>query len=996
MSVEALAEIIANLGSRPGHEKVRAHLHTILTQWLGAKTSDIDFERQIPEVRGRIDALLGRTVFEIKSDLRRERKDADAQLLRYLPQREKETGATFVGIETDGADFAAYTERGGRLIELGAVKSRRDNPRALIGWLESVVLLNDELAPDVETIHRELGREGVHYHRSLTEIERVWGKLENRPAANLKRDLWNRLLRIVYGADVGVPDLFFQHTYLTIVAKSIATLALMDKLPHDGAALLSGQQFRNLSIFGAVESDFFDWLLMDPLGEKLVMEIARHVNRFRLHQIDTDILKVLYENLIDPTQRHDLGEYYTPDWLADRICKAAITRPLEDRVIDPACGSGTFLFHAIRRLLTMALSTGMSHADAVALACEKIAGIDVHPVAVIFARATFLLALMPSLTKGRPSSVSVPVYLGDALQWNAREFMNQRDLEIVVPAKENGKSKERVILRFPVSIATEPNAFDATLNHMLELADRDQAENALEGWLGRHTSASGVDVSMLLDTYRSLKKLQREGRNHIWGYVARNLSRPIWLATDRQRANVVIGNPPWLDYKVMSPAVQDRFREEMVATGIWQKGVHGVHFDLSAYFFARSVYLYMRREGRIAFVMPYAAMTRKSYAAFLTGRFKARGYTEAQVHFSGAWVFPWTAKPIFPVPSCVLFAERSVMSMPLPNSVHAFQGELPRRDAHASEADQALTETTEPWPTSGGDDQSYYQSKFRAGAKLDPRRLILVKKVEAGRLGGNPSAPVVRGRTGTLDKPPWKDVKPPEGAVEAEFIRPVLLGESIGPYRIFGNVLAVIPWTEDKRELLNSNAAARRGFSHLAAWLSRCEKLWDKHGKGKTSFQEKLDYYKLLTIQFPTKPLRVAYSKSGVNLAAVLVQDKHAIIDHMLYWAAVENEKEGRYLTAILNSETIRSRASKWQSQGQWGARHFDKVAFNLPIPKFDPSKSIHRDLEHSATEAEKIAAKVHFEEEEYFTRSRKRIREALNASGCASRIDTLVERLLG
>ena len=48
---------------------------------------------------------------------------------------------------------------------------------------------------------------------------------------------------------------------------------------------------------------------------------------------------------------------------------------------------------------------------------------------------------------------------------------------------------------------------------------------------------------------------------------------------------------------------------------------------------------------------------------------------------------------------------------------------------------------------------------------------------------------------------------------------------------------------------------------------------------------------------------------------------------------------EARYLVAILNSETARERVEAYQSRGQWGARDFDKVIFNLPIPRFDAEK---------------------------------------------------------
>jgi N-6 DNA Methylase len=401
LAKEKLQRISIELASKRGHEKVRTLVYQLLIDGLKAEESSIDFERQVPEVRGRIDALLGRTVFEIKRDLARERTDAEAQLLRYLPQRELETGQRFTGIATDGSEFWVYIVREGKLAEIGHYRTNPDDARDLLRWLESVVVLTTEILPDVEGVRRELGRESIAYHRALEDIDAMWTAVATNPEANLKRDLWNRLLRVAYGGDIEAPRLFLQHTYLTIVAKAIATVALFDELPKTGAALLAGEPFKNLGVLGAVESDFFDWVLLAKGGDELVMNIARHANRFRLRDINADILKGLYESLIDPDQRHDLGEYYTPDWLAARICDAAITRPLEQRVIDPACGSGTFLFHAIRCALAAAEKKKLPTKVAVYSVTEKIAGIDVHPVAIIFARTTYLLALLPALQKDR-------------------------------------------------------------------------------------------------------------------------------------------------------------------------------------------------------------------------------------------------------------------------------------------------------------------------------------------------------------------------------------------------------------------------------------------------------------------------------------------------------------------------------------------------------------------------------------------------------------------
>jgi len=163
LSLERLREIVTELVSRPQHEKVRALVYELLVNGLGAKSTELDFERRIPEVHGRIDALLGRTLFEFKSDLRREQHDAENKLPDYLTQRETETGSHFVGIATDGATFIPYELRGGKLSSFEAFTPPVDNPRELLAWLSSVVAVNVDLEPSSEVVRRELG----HVRRGL-------------------------------------------------------------------------------------------------------------------------------------------------------------------------------------------------------------------------------------------------------------------------------------------------------------------------------------------------------------------------------------------------------------------------------------------------------------------------------------------------------------------------------------------------------------------------------------------------------------------------------------------------------------------------------------------------------------------------------------------------------------------------------------------------------------------------------------------------------------
>ena len=1013
LNAEELDKLVSELASRPGHEKVRVWVHRLLVDGLGADSKDIHFEKRVPEVRGRIDALLGRTVFEFKTDLRKERGDAEHGLTRYLTDREEQTGEHYVGIATDGADFIAFFLRGDHVQEVNTHRTDPQAPRELVLWLQSAIATGESLPPDPLTITTEFGRQSLAARRALDTLGALWEQIGQSPEARLKRALWERLLGLAYGDEVGDDRLFLQHTYLVIVAKAVAWRSMIDPPPADAAALLHGTAFENLGIIGQSEPDFFDWVLASEHGADIVLRTERQVARFRLHDIQVDILKALYESLIDPEARHDLGEYYTPDWLAARMVASAVDKPLEQRVMDPACGSGTFLFHAIRAVLDSAEDSGLSQADAARRATANIAGIDVHPVAVIIARVTYLLALMPALRAEHPGSVTLPVYLGDALQWNLARIGEQGKqpdllaaddtLEIFVPPVEIAEPAPRRLdaatLRFPAEVASDPELFDRVLNAMIEFGSESKSGTAFAAWLEKGTYARAEDRCILRDTYKVMRRLQSDGRNHIWGYVARNLARPVWLSSEAQKADVVIGNPPWVSYRYMSREFQKRFREECRAARLWVGGKVATQQDLSGYFYMRSALLYMRSRGRIALVMPYAALSRQAYAKFRKGEVARLGHVTFRLCFGSAWAFGPEVAPLFPVPSCVLFAGRhdGALPAPLPGEIAAFSGALPRRDADRSEADANLTVTSAPWPAEAtGEGGSPYRKRFRNGATLWPRRLVLVEpEPTSGMLPPSPAFPLVRGRAGNQDKPPWKNVAPPRGPVDKEFLRPVLLGESIAPFRILQPLQAVIPWDEETQQLMNAEEAIGKGYPRLARWLERTEALWENHKQSAMSHRTRIDYHSELSCQFPISSVRIVYTKSGSNLAATVVLDATVLVDHTLYWATLEDLHEARYLSGILNSETLREGVATYQALGQWGTRHFDKYVFNLSIPRYERANPLHRRLSEAAQTAEKVAVLVPVKEGDYFVSTRKRIRAALREHGIADTVESLVTELL-
>jgi hypothetical protein len=984
---EHLPELVATLARRPGHESVRTLVADILRYGFGVAYHAIDHEVRLPEVHGRADTLFGSVVFEFKRDLRQELDDVQARLPDYLAERERQTRRRYLGIATDGATFVAYELREGSLVEIGRHEPNAARAEALLHWLEPALANRDDLSPHPLTVERELGRGSLSFARARGVLERLWAELHSHSEVMLKRQLWDGLLREAYGAAVGDDALFLQHTYLTIVAKTIAARVL-DLPADDAGAILSGRALDEVGIQGAVESDFFDWILERGDGRDLVLRIARQTGRFQLRDVEVDVLKSLYESLIDPVQRKDLGEYYTPDWLAAKIVARALNRPLEQRVLDPACGSGTFLFHAVRAKLAAASEAGMSPANAVATCVTQVRGLDVHPVAVIIARVTWLLALGPTITE-RTGQLHVPVFLGDALQWNLRQVGDTPDVVVEVPDDSP--------LHIPTGFAEDQARFEYGLQTFSHGLEESATAAQVERQLLRFDGVAERDAAAMAETYARLRELYRTGRNGIWPFVLRNLMRPLWLSRPEQRADVVIGNPPWIAYRYLSAEIRPRLRAACRAMNIWVGGRLATNQDISALFWARVAERYLLQGGTIAFVLPYAALNRPAFGGLRQGDFGT-----VQVHILEAWDLA-RVRPMFgdagTTSSCVVFGRREATG-PLPAQAERFSGALSRRNATVAEADADLTRSRQPWPPiTTLEGVSPYRVRFRQGANFIPRRFFIVDREAAPRVGDNPTAPRVRGKTSSIDRKPWNGVDPPRGAVESEFLRPLILGETVAPFRLLRSALTVVPVRG--QNIFDADAAADAGFRHLGTWLRDVENKWRTNcskrldGNPRMTVIEQIDHMRKLSTQLSGLGLRVVYNKAGTRLSAAVPDDERAIVDTMAYWTAARSLEEARYLTAILNSTPIVEGIVEMQPRGASGPRHFDLLPWELPIPEYDGREGLHGELVAAAAEAEHIAVGVPLREGAHFTSQRRAIRAALTADGVAARIDLLVTRLL-
>jgi len=594
------------------------------------------------------------------------------------------------------------------------------------------------------------------------------------------------------------------------------------------------------------------------------------------------------------------------------------------------------------------------------------------------------------------------------MQLSISEIIGGKELTIRVPPPPAGEGASgtrdangREQLDFPDTFCRDPALFDKAIERMRSGSEagmtRAQIEKALYRITEQHyradvTEEQKLAVKDLGNTYVIFDKLRRDGRDSVWAYVARNLSRPLAFSASGGWASVVIGNPPWVNYRDMSGDLQKRFKQLARGERVFVGGKLATQNNLCALFTVRAAALYLRSGGTLAFVLPLAALSRGQFERLRSGSFMS-----ARIAWDEVWTMDDSVQPLFPVPSCVVFGRRRATSKPLPDKVRAYSGTLPFRDAPEAIADQRL-KVREGAPAleiamfEGG---SPYRKMFRQGATLVPRMLCFVERRIMGRLGADPSAPYVASQRRNQEKEPWKSLPAIENRVEAEFLRPVLLGESILPYRVFQPFEAVVPVT-DKGEVLDAEAAANRGFNDLHGWMKKAEKVWNANAESASMMLiGRWNYHNELGAQFPLASRRVVYSKAGMQPAACLLHDATYAIDHKLYWSAPATEKEARYLTALLNSETARQRGESLQSRGQWGARDFDKVMFNLPIPRFDATDPLHNAIADAAREAEALAASVPLPGNIKFQRARGLIRAALTEAGVAPKIDGLVAKLL-
>ena len=459
------------------------------------------------------------------------------QLDDYLQQSQQAGKGVRMGVLTDGKYWLLRWPGAGAIKTAppnGFVLEKSDDWLPLYEWLRDKALTPlDNLTPDRETIQKHFGPASPLYQRDIDGLRQLYYRNSDKETVKVKRRLWHDLLRTALGEIARSEDeldgLFIRHTYLTAVVGMVVQASfgidIRELAESDPADLLQGRELhRRTGLQGVLESDFFSWPA-EVGGLPLLKALARRVARFDWAQAPADIAVMLYETVIPPEERRQLGEYYTPAWLARAMIGELVTDPLSQRTLDPACGSGAFLTEAVAHFIAAADAARWEPLETLNRLRTAVTGIDVHPVAVHLARSAWTLSARPAIEAaaraGFSSPISIPVYLGDALQlrFRAGDLFAEREVTIEV---QDGQDTRLV---FPVSLVERAEDFDALMSGVADAIESGQ--DPLLALDDNHIN-DPAERQTLEATIGEMQDLHAQGRDHIWAYYTRNLWSAPW------------------------------------------------------------------------------------------------------------------------------------------------------------------------------------------------------------------------------------------------------------------------------------------------------------------------------------------------------------------------------------------------------------------------------------------------------------------------------------
>ena len=884
-----------------------------------------------------------------------------------------------VGRDGSGAEIVHGWD--GRQIDMASLDELRDE----IARDDSAVL---PWAPDnpTELFSPFIGQVRAAYNR-------------NRALTNttIQKKLWLEQLKGggKYPDPEDEDDLFVRHTLLTVIARMVSGVRTNEAKKkgkrRDGRS-------RSPSSADKLLEGYVGWLANAPY---VLDQIQSVIDRHDWRANQTDVMRALYMGFIPIEQRKSYGEYYTPDWVAEKMCMEVIDDRYVARqvgrflggksvepILDPACGSGTFLHHAAMRLRNSkpVQVAGMDDDKVDDFVADMVWGLDLHPVAVEMAVAN-MARMLP-----RTDAQSLHVYQGDSLL---------ADTPTATLDKATGDS---ITLRADGETLTLPRRFV------------EGRPNAIDDFVS--TAVNGVQIpsrimrgfndderGVMRMTHKRLKKIIELNGNGVWGWYIRNQSAPMLLA-DASRIGRIVSNAPWVRFNEIKDEERKKKLEELAKkTGVYAGKEMKTGLNVASVFVVRCNSMYLAKRGQAGWVIPDTAIDGAGQWESLRNKYGAaiKGFWDL-----GTIPFPDQA------PCCTMLYRKGAVSSgdgksekanvppvhtlvchgPKPNEYDGWEGvasKVARLELNSGGEDSkanlilvAGTKLPSAWMTG----RKSQKPVARQGATLLPNMLVRVADMEAGKAegGGGAGDSMVHVKTAPSIHGVWKNLDTRNATVPRSWIHNVILGGDILPFVVPFPTPHIIPIDGDGKWISDR---ARRGY-----WRDAC-KIYAAHcGIGKhtpKTLEGRLDYHSELTSQFPPDAHAVVYNKSGTRLYAAAV-NRTNIVDDTTYRVPCRTRMEADFLACILNADAMQRVFCETKRSSRDYHTYFWRT---VPIPRYDRTNADHVDLSALGARARKKAASLCTPKKDGVRATRPSVVAGLQSSGLAREIDVAVKKVL-
>ena len=1028
VAVEYFGKVLDRHDSGASENDIRNAFRDFLvrTGIAGDESEIVTETRPAQDSRSKVDLYLRNTYVEFKRSIIKGSAidpDAVSQLDGYLLENAQAGNGIQNGILTDGKHFLKRSV-GDAQAPMDTKSARRvfDKPEQgdrLYEYLYKIIDTQaEDLEPSADNLLRYFGQDSDFFKTATALLWESHRRGRDLPTVAVKRKLWRELLQVAIGQNT-VDDspeydwLYVRHTYLTTLVGVIVQAHFeIDVTRHaelEPARLVNGEILRqHTGLKGIVESDLFAWSL-ETGQHSYLLNIARQVAKFNWKGDYDDLAATLYQNAISADERKRLGEYYTPRWLAQAITEELIDDPVNTRVLDPACGSGTFLAVAVQHLINRA--GNLPPGQLLAKLQENVAGIDLHPVAVQLAKATWVISSRDVIMAARHAGeadgvVTAPVHLGDSMQlrYNNSELDAQGYITLDTGEMLPGRS-DAVRFQIPLSLARRTDDFELL---MLAISDAIQRGDDTRRTLNAFGIVEGTERETMETVIVDMQALHDNDRDHVWAYYLRNMTRP--RVVSESKVDAIIGNPPWLTYDQSSDIIREELKSmSQTHYQIWAGANNSPHQDVATLFYCRVAELYLKPGGKIGMVLPHSVLRTGHHLKFRSGCYESKRPPRSRAAIQAMSLdfsvkAPWDLDNLepnnfFPVASCVVFARlnggwgdlqmHQRMACPLaPGHVEIWSGStttpyVPVRLRPGQVHVIGATGTADavrvvvPLIHDDGTFRSPYEPFANQGPTITDRRLFFVAAHPNENKLAPPDTFVTYPREGQQDKKKYSVESLSGQIVSGDNLFDVYLGESLAPYVALSPLKAALPVSKAsltmpldhsackvlKNGLIRHNACEVDALEldpNMRARWEKMERLWDANkGKNDTkSLTLRLNYHNILTSQLDylrdpgDRPVRVAYTQSGRPTAAIIAC-KQAVVDRKLYQVSCRNLDEAHYLLAIINSCAL-AQAAKPFCTTNWAReiRDLEKHLWKLPIPEYDAENEQHVYISLLAQEA--------------------------------------------